>query len=330
MRQDNSVRDCEAVRKCLVDGWPEHKQAWSIFGQSYGGFIALSYLSMYPKGLREVFLTGGLAPVGKTIDQVYEATFAKVVERNEAYYRKFPEDIDTVRLLARHIEKKGGIALPSGGTLTVPRLLTLGIAFGGHGGFDTVHSALLSLKMSLEMFGFFTRASLAPLESWTPFDTNIIYAILHEAIYCDGPGSASDWAAFRVGRSQPAFAWLEPGFSVESTTGPLYFSGEMIFPMHFETFPELKALREVAQRLARFKDWPALYDQDQLRKNEVPVYAASYIDDMYVDYGFAKDTAKLVKGTKVFETNTMYHSALRSRTDEVLQNLFALRDDVID
>lgn len=330
MRQDNTVRDCEAVRKCLTEGWPEHKQPWSIFGQSYGGFVALSYLSFYPEGLREVFLTGGLAPVGKTVEQVYEATFKKVIERNEAYYKKFPEDVETIRQIASHIESEGGIPLPSGGILTIQRLLTLGISFGGHGGLDTVHSTLLHLQSSLDQFGFLTRASLAPLESWTSFDTNIIYAILHEAIYCDGPGSASKWAAYRVGKAQQEFPWLASDFKTTSTTGPLYFSGEMIFPQHFETYPELKALREVAEKLADFDKWPALYDLEQLRQNKVPVYAASYVDDMYVDNDFARDTAKLVKGTKVFENNVMYHNALRSKSEEVIQSLFALRDDVID
>ncbi|KAK7431031.1 hypothetical protein QQZ08_002311 [Neonectria magnoliae] len=331
MRQDNTVRDCEAVRKCLTENWPDRKKAWSIFGQSYGGFIALSYLSMHPEGLREVFLTGGLAPVGKTPDQVYEATFRRTLERNRAYYSKFPEDVDTVRKVATHIESKGGsIPLPSGGFLTVPRLLTIGISFGGHGGFDSVHSALLHLKTSLKQFGFLTRASLAPLEGWTPFDTNIIYAILHEAIYCDGPGLPSRWSAYRVGKALESFPWLRQGFSVSSTSGPLNFSGEMIFPLHFETYPELKSLRDVSQQLADRDDWPALYDLEKLRNNSIPVYAASYVDDMYVDYEFAKDTARLVKGTKVFETNAMYHSALRAKSEDVLQNLFNLRDDVMD
>lgn len=331
MRQDNTVRDCEAVRKCLTASWPASKQPWSIFGQSYGGFVSLSYLSMHPEGLREVFLTGGLAPVGKTPDQVYDATFRRVTERNEQYYTKFPEDVDTVRQIASHIESKdGSIPLPSGGFLTVPRLLTLGIAFGGHGGFDNVHTALLNLKTSLDQFGFLTRASLVPLEGWTPFDTNIIYAILHEAIYCDGPGSVSRWAASRVGKGLEPFAWLTPGFSTASSTAPLYFSGEMVFPLHFETYPELQALREEAEALANRDDWPALYDQEKLRMNHVPVYAASYVEDMYVDYDFARDTAKLVKNTKVFETNVMYHSALRAKSEEVLQQLFSLRDDVID
>ncbi|PCD37958.1 hypothetical protein AU210_006449 [Fusarium oxysporum f. sp. radicis-cucumerinum] len=331
MRQDNTVRDCEAVRKYLTASWPATKQPWSIFGQSYGGFIALSYLSMHPEGLREVFLTGGLAPVGKKPDQVYEATFQRVIERNEQYYEKFPEDVENVRQVAKFIESKGGsIPLPSGGVLTVPRLLTIGISFGSHGGFDQVHSTILTLKTSLDQFGFCNRASLVPLEGWNPFDTNIIYAILHEAIYCDGPGLASAWSANRIGRELKPFSWLNDNYSTESTSGCLYFSGEMIFPFHFETYPELQILRQEAELLASRDNWPALYDQEKLRKNKVPVYAASFVEDMYVDYNFARDTAKLVKGTKTFETNVMYHSALRAKSDEVLQQLFSLRDDVID
>ncbi|CEF83253.1 hypothetical protein FGSG_06836 [Fusarium graminearum PH-1] len=331
MRQDNTVRDCEAVRKCLTASWPASKQAWSIFGQSYGGFVSLSYLSMHPEALREVFLTGGLAPVGKKPDTVYEATFRRVMERNEQYYEKFPEDVENVRQIAGFIESQGGkVPLPSGGVLTVPRLLTMGISFGGHGGFDSVHSTILTLKTSLDFFGFFNRASLVPLEGVIPFDTNIIYAILHEAIYCDGPGVASRWSANGVGKSLEAFSWLNSDFSTASTSGPLYFSGEMVFPFHFETYPELQMLREEAELIANREDWPALYDQEKLRKNKVPVYAASYVEDMYVDYDFAKDTAKLVKGTKTFETNVMYHSALRAKADEVLHQLFSLRDDVID
>ncbi|OAA33758.1 proline iminopeptidase [Moelleriella libera RCEF 2490] len=336
MRQDNTVRDCEAVRKCLTAGWPDHKKPWSIFGQSYGGFISLSYLSMHPEGLREVFVTGGLAPVGKTADEVYEATFRKTTERNEQYFAKFPDDADVVRQIATFIESNdnGKIPLPAGGFLTVPRLMTIGIALGRHDGFDTVHNTLTTLKASLDQFGFLTRASLAAMEAFTAFDANVLYAVLHEAIYCDGPDRASNWAAYRVGsklaQDCSAFAWLRPGFSASQTTGPLYFSGEMIFPLHFETYPELSLLRDSADKLATYSDWPALYDQKRLRSNKIPMYAASYIEDMYVDYHLARNTSKLVGGSKVFETNLLYHDALRAKTDEVMRQLFSLRDDVLD
>ncbi|EGR50437.1 uncharacterized protein TRIREDRAFT_58387 [Trichoderma reesei QM6a] len=337
MRQDNTVRDCEAVRKLLTEGLPEHKARWSIFGQSYGGFVSISYLSLHPEGLREVFLTGGLAPVGKSADQVYQATFQRTLERNAAYYQKYPEDVEVLRQIAAYIEKEGGeqgLPLPGGGFLTVPRLLTIGIALGFHGGIDQIHAVLLQLKASLDQLGFLTRASLALLESFTPFDTNPIYAVLQEALYCDGPGSVSNWAAYRVGKALSQFSWLASGNTGASSSvpvdQPLLFAGEMVFPLHFETYPELIPLRAVAERLATASDWPALYDVEQLRKNEVPVYAAAFIHDMYVDYGLSMDTAKLIRGIKTYETNVMYHNALRAKAEEVLQSLFALRDDVID
>ncbi len=62
----------------------------------------------------------------------------------------------------------------------------------------------------------------------------------------------------------------------------------------------------------------------------VPVYAVSYIDDVYVDYEFAKETARKVSNIKVYETNGLYHNAVRPRTDEVLAQLFRLRDDTLD
>jgi pimeloyl-ACP methyl ester carboxylesterase len=332
MRQDNTVRDCEAVRKLLTAGWPQHKAQWSTFGQSYGGFITLSYLSMHPEGVRECFLTGGLAPVGKTADQVYTATFRKTAERNEQYFTKFPEDAHVLRQIAAYIESQGGkVPLPAGGFLTLPRLLTVGIAFGGHGGFDSVHSTLIALKTSLDQFGFFTRAALTPLESFTPFDTNIIYAVIHEAIYCDGPQRPSKWAANRVGRElRGPFSWLSPDFSVAQSSEPLYFSGEMIFPFHFDTYPELIPLRDVAEKLAAYTDWTPLYNEELLRNNKVPLYAASYVEDMYVEYHLARETSHMVKGSKVFETNVMYHNAVRAKADEVMHQLFSLRDDVLD
>ncbi|KFA76892.1 hypothetical protein S40288_09300 [Stachybotrys chartarum IBT 40288] len=332
MRQDNTVRDCESVRKLLTEGLSENQAKWSIFGQSYGGFVSISYLSLHPEGLREVFLTGGLAPVGRSAQEVYESLYPRVVRRNEAYYRKFPEDIRNVRQIASHIESQGGsVDLPAGGYLTVPRLMTIGIDFGGAGGFDYVHRTILNLKTSLDQFGFLTRASLAPMETFTTFDTNIIYAILHEAIYTDGPGDVSNWASDRVARDLGIFSWLSPNSTISpNSTEPLLFAGENIFPFFFDTYPELIPLKNVANRLAVVDDWSYIYNQTQLARNEVPVYAASYIDDLYVDYEYAKDTAELIRGVRTWETNAYYHSGLRTNTAEVLAALWNLRNNVMD
>ncbi len=329
-RADNIVRDSEAVRLCLTADYPEEKKKWSIFGQSFGGFVALAYLSCSPEGLREVFMTGGLAPVLRSADEVYKSLYKRVLERNNAYYKKFPEDVANVQQVARYIIDQGGVKLPGGGLLTVPRLLTLGISFGLHGGLDSVHSLILKMTSTLGQFGFLTRATLAALEQSTPFDTNPVYAILHEPIYNYKGGIRSDWAAQRVGQEMQEFSWLSHDGQAINLTERLNFSGEMIFPFQFDTYPELRGLKEAANIIAQDDDWDNLYDIDQLRKNEVPVYAASFVDDMFVDFEFARETASLIKGIKVYETNVMYHNAVRAKTDEVLGQLFRMRDDTID
>lgn len=53
-RADSIVRDAELIRRQLVGD----EEPWSVLGQSYGGFCAVTYLSTYPHGLREVFITG--------------------------------------------------------------------------------------------------------------------------------------------------------------------------------------------------------------------------------------------------------------------------------
>lgn len=330
-RADSIVKDCEAIRKTLTEDYPAELKKWSIFGQSFGGFCVLNYLSKFPNGLREAFTSGGLAPVARTVDQVYKATFQKVIERNKKYYSKYPEDIDVVHGLAFHIKSKGGLSLPSGGVLTVRGLLTLGRNFGMHGGLDVVHDLILRASTDLKQFQFITRPTLSAIESALSFDDMVLYALLHEPTYCQREES-SNWGAERVGRTLREFQWLSgsPQSASSVREMPLYFSGEMIYPFLFDLFPELEKLRNVAEILAKYSGWPELYDEWQLARNEVPLYAATFVDDMYVDFGLAQETAKLVKNCKQYITNGMYHDAIRSKTDEIMKELFTLRDDSID
>jgi pimeloyl-ACP methyl ester carboxylesterase len=327
-RADNNVRDLEAVRKSLTADLPEDRKKWSIFGQSFGGFVALSYLSKHPLGLLEVFLTGGLAPIRRTAEEVYRATYKKTAERNEAYYRKYPEDIENVRRIVEYLVNNKP-PLPGGGLLTAQRFLSFGLSFGAHGGLDSIHSLVLKLNTDLDNFGFLARSSLVATEQHNPLDTNPIYAILHEPIYCFTKGMASNWAAARVGSELEDFLWTQDESRI-SKSRPIYFTGEMIYPFHFDTYPELMEMKEAAKLLAEFDGWDDLYDASVLRRNTIPVYAMSYVDDMYVDNGFARETADMVGAMQVHETNGMYHNAIRARAGDVLDQLFRLRDDTLD
>jgi hypothetical protein len=98
----------------------------------------------------------------------------------------------------------------------------------------------------------------------------------------------------------------------------------------FNDYDELRKIAGPANLLAEHDNWDRLYDLDQLARNEVPVYAAVYPDDAYVDFDLSMETSQKIKGCKVFISNMLFHDAVRSRMDEVLRNVFALRDDVVD
>jgi pimeloyl-ACP methyl ester carboxylesterase len=325
-RADSIVKDCEAIRKALTAEYPDDKKRWSIMGQSFGGFCATTYLSFYPEGLKEAFLFGGLPPLRNNADEGYQRLYARVKQRNEQYYTKYPEDVERVKRIVKLLTRFGDntVRVQGGeGFMTARRFLQLGIYFGKHGGFDDVHELVLKADTDLSQFGHLTRPTVLALEAAQSWDTNIIYALLHEPIYCQG--EAANWSAERVMSKFPEFA-LEKVDSAD----PVYFTGEMIYPFMFDCYPELMKLKTVGQMLAEDKDWPKLYDEDQLRKNEVPTYAAVYVDDMYVDFNLSMETANTIKGCKPFITNTMYHNAIGAKTDDVLKEIFKMRDDVMD
>jgi pimeloyl-ACP methyl ester carboxylesterase len=96
-RADSIVRDAEAIRQALIADEPEEKRKWSTVGQSFGGFCTLTYLSLYPQALRECFMFGGLAPLVSSPDDVYKRLYKRVLERNDVYYSKYPEDVARVK-----------------------------------------------------------------------------------------------------------------------------------------------------------------------------------------------------------------------------------------
>jgi len=106
--------------------------------------------------------------------------------------------------------------------------------------------------------------TLSALESALSFDDNVLYAIIHEAIYCEN--EASNWAADRVGKTLREFQWLSQSPQSPSSVreAPLYFSGEMIYPFLFDIFPELERMAPVADIIASYPGWGQLYDTWQV------------------------------------------------------------------
>jgi hypothetical protein len=152
------------------------------------------------------------------------------------------------------------------------------------------------------------------VENLQAYDTNPLFAILHESIYCQG--FAARWSAARIRREFPEFE-LRPG-------APVYFTGEMIYPWMFDEYRHLRPLRVAADLLAEDASWPTLYDPAVLRANTVPVAAAIYYDDMYVDRDFSVQTAAAIRGSKVWITNEYAHNALRADGEVVFGRLLEM------
>ena len=223
----------------------------------------------------------------------------KVIERNRAYYAKYPFDANRVREILNYLHMHP-TSTPNGGSLTPRRFQQLGLDFGAHGGFDRIHNLVLRTSNDLHLFNKITYKTLTLLQESNNFDSNVLYAVLHEPIYCQG--RASNWSADRIMASHfQEFFW--PPRTNEASNYPPLFTGEMIFSWMFADYAELRPLAQVAGILAKEKDWPALYDEEQLLKNDVPVAAATYVEDMYVDYEMSKDTKEKIRGCQQWITN---------------------------
>ena len=288
-RADAIVRDAELVRQELeVD-------RWSVLGQSFGGFTSMTYLSIAPEGLREAIITGGLSPIGRPVDDIYGATYQRLIVRNRRFFERYPGDRARLREILQRLDDED-LRLPSGDRLTARRFRQLGNWLGDSAGFEYLHHVLELPFGSLA----FVHDAAAGVE----FERDPIYATLHESSYADGV--ATRWSADRL---LPAEV-QEQG----------YLTAEHVYPWMWEDYGGLRDQHDAAHLLAEHP-WPPLYDADRLRHNEVPVVATIYVNDLYVERDFAEETAATIRGLRTWETDEFEHNGLRADGERVLGRL---------
>ena len=292
-RADAIVRDAELIRAELG------VERWCALGQSFGGFCVTTYLSFAPEGLATAFVTGGLPPLDRQPDEVYRATYARLLAKNRAYYARYPEDRDRVRRIIERLEADD-VRLPSGDRLTPRRFRQLGNLLGMSDGFEKLH---YRLELAVDSPAF-----LHDVEADYPFARNPLYAIIHEACYA--PGFATRWSAQRV-------------LPDEIREDAMLFTGEHVFPWMFEDYGALRPLAGAAGILAEY-EWPQLYDAERLRANEVPAAAAIYAEDMYVERAHSEETATVIRGLRPWVTDEYEHDGLRADGMRVLGTLIDL------
>ena len=291
-RADSIVRDAELVRQELGG------ERWSVLGQSFGGFTSMTYLSIAPEGLREAFITGGLSPIGRPVDDIYGATYRRLIEANRRYFARYPDDRARVDDILRRLDDEE-VLLPSGDRLTARRFRQLGLWLGDSAGFELLHHVI--------ELPFGSSAFLYDAAGGSRFGRNPIYATLHESSYADGV--ATRWSSHR----------LLP----DAVTHDGLLTAEHVFPWMWEDYGALRPHRAAAEILAAHP-WPALYDADRLARNEVPVAATIYVNDLYVERDFAEETARAIRGIRTWQTDEFEHNGLRADGERVLGRLIDL------
>lgn len=300
-RADSIVRDLEALRTREFGG-----ARWWTLGQSYGGFLTLHYLSTAPEALVASAVAGGLPSLDPSADEVYRRTYPRVIDKNERFYARFPGDVERVARVADAVAA-GGVRLADGDLLTVPRLQTLGLDLGMKPGADRLHWIFDEAWADAGQ----TRLSetfLSAVRARTGFDDNPLFAVLQESIYGAAP---ADWAADRARHAHPQF---------DPAARPLHFTGEMMYRWMFEEIRALRPFQQAVECLMAREAPIELYDVARLARNEVPVEAVVYHDDMYVDAGLSLATAGSVGGLNAWVTNEFEHDGLHG--DVVAERLF--------
>ncbi|WP_345562316.1 alpha/beta fold hydrolase [Streptomyces plumbiresistens] len=315
-RADSIVRDCEAVRPAVTGGTP-----WTVLGQSFGGFCTVTYLSTAPEGLRAAVVTGGLPSLDAHADDVYRAAYPRIERKVTAHYERYPQDVDRARQIAEYVLQHEPV-LPNGYRLTAEAFQSLGRVLGGSEGSHRLHFLLEHAFVRTPQGPALSDAFQEEAQALLSYASHPLYALVHEAIYGQDRRPTA-WSAERVRAEFPRF----DAAKTLAGDGPLLFTGESVHPWMFDCDPALRPLRETAELLAARTDWTPLYDPARLAANEVPVAAAVYHDDMYVDTSHALQTARAVRGVRTWVTDEFEHDGVRAGGPRVLDRLLALTRD---
>ena len=304
------VCDFEYLRLAAFGGAP-----WVALGQSYGGFLALTYLSFFPEGIAAGFACGGIPHVPGSAEEVYAHTFPRMAHKTRSWYARYPEDEERMGALADYVAAHD-VRLPDGSPLTVARLQTLGQGMGMKPYAERLHN-LLDLAFAgsdgtvpangtagLRLSEGFLMSALSTLsQAGRP-----LYWTLQEFIYADGsrPVAPIRWAAAREYAARPEFS---------PTARPFMLTGEAAFPWMFDAElgdPALKPFAAAMDALMEDTDFDPIYDAARLVANAVPLYAAVYFDDVYVDSGLQLDTLSRMGAAHPWITNEFEHDGLRT------------------
>ncbi len=256
----------------------------------------MTYLSIAPEGLREAFITGGLSPIGRPVDDIYGATYRRLIDKNRRYFERYPDDRAARPRHPPPARRRGRSA-----------------AVGRPADRAAIPPARSVARRQRRLRAAPPRHRAAVRVARVPARRRDRRPVRPQPDLRDAPrvvvrrrrGDAL------VGASAAARRGRGGGLPARPSTSS---------PGCGRTTAGLRRHRAAAEILAEHP-WPALYDADRLRRNEVPVAATIYVNDLYVERDFAEETAATIRGLRTWQTDEFEHNGLRADGERVLGRL---------
>ncbi|KAI1337501.1 hypothetical protein F5Y15DRAFT_156382 [Xylariaceae sp. FL0016] len=356
LRPRDIVRDLEAVRLILMGKRPwgntQPEKDICSWGQSFGTFITMSYLSFFPQGLRRACMSGGPPDVEGEVKETHRKLLQKARELTEEVYQNHPGLQKQVKEIFKYLAKKEmetdgkGVQMgESGGRLGPKRFMTLGRAFGAKKSSDGVVEVIRmmhkDITTDLANTGKRLELSQKTIQEYIKWEGWKLgerpdFAVMCESQWTPKKGESSSWAAEQVakeGENENYWWWIdrkpeELMTKVDNPKHKLYFSTEVIFKFFFvePTWRGLAGFEGIADKVAKIRWHENQYDVGVLKglsKTNPRATALSYKSDPYVPNGFSLNTRDSIgaKNLELITHSTWEHTEIKQNPLQVFNRV---------
>ena len=105
----------------------------------------MTYLSTAPEGLLRRSSPAGCHPIGRPVDDIYGATYRRLLTSNRRYFARYPDDRERIQDILRHSRT---MTFASRSRLTARRFRQLGLWLGDSAGFELLHHVVRPVRVA--------------------------------------------------------------------------------------------------------------------------------------------------------------------------------------
>ncbi|MFT4147393.1 MAG: alpha/beta fold hydrolase [Micrococcaceae bacterium] len=325
-RADSIVKDAEEFRKYF------NQEKWTTLGQSYGGFITFTYLSLFPESLQRCLVAGGTPPIYHDCLTVYHRALYSTALANKKYFEMYPRDQQILNEIRDHLAEHEEF-LPNGDPLTTERIQLIGNLLGTTYRVHNLHYLLQETFVQAKGGRRLSDTFLSNIAELICFAPHPLYILMHETIYAQGKASLTNakqaiWGLKHYGfQGEMRKDSKDLSADFTPTAENVQLVGEIYQPWLYRQDSALKPLKDTfyqLENLSRNYEWSPLYNRKKLANNQVPLACIVYEHDVFVDKELSLATLEKVHSAKVWVSDEYQHDGLRVDGEKIFKRLLEM------